>query len=78
MSDGPGRDLTVLFGLCDTGRGVPQVLKLYILIVWTQLKAVGLEMLSAGYHLGLLRSQLSIIRPITAISEEPLTARNRL
>ena len=63
MNDGPGQDLTVLFGLCDAGRGVPQVLNPSILIIWTKIKVVGLGMLSAGQHLALLRPNLSIIRP---------------
>ena len=62
MNDGPGRDLTVLFGLCDAKRGVPQVLNPSILIVWTQLKVVRLRTLSAGQHLALLHPNLSIIR----------------
>ena len=63
MNDGPERGLTVLFGLCDAKRGVLQVLNPSILIVWTQLKVVGLGMLSAGQHLALLCPNLSIIRP---------------
>ena len=63
MSDGPGRDLMVLFGLCDAGRGVPQVFNTFIVIVWTQLKVMGLRMLSAGQYFALLRPNLSIIRP---------------
>ena len=76
MSDGPGRDLTVLFGLCDAGRGVPQVLNPSILIVWTQLKVMGLRMLSVGQHLAVLCPNLSIRRPQIAVSEELPTARN--
>ena len=76
MSDGPGRDLTVLFGLCDAGRGVPQVLNPSIFIVWTQLKVMGLRMLSVGQHLALLGQYLSIIRPQIAVSEQLPTARN--
>ena len=67
----------MLFGLYDARRGVPQVLNPSILIAWTQLKVVGLRMLSAGQHLALSRQNLSIIRPQIAVSEELQTARNR-
>ena len=77
MNEGLGRDLTVLFGLCDAGRGVPQVLNPSILIIWTKIKVVGLGMLSAGQHLALLRQNLSIIRHQIAVSEQLPTARNR-
>ena len=63
MGGGPEQDLTVLFGLCDVGRGVPQVLTTSILIVLIKLGVVGLRMLSAGQHLALLRPNLYIIRP---------------
>ena len=63
VSDGPERNLMMLFSLYDTRRGDPQVLNPSIIIVWTQLKVVGLGMLSAGQHLALLRPNLSIIRP---------------
>ena len=53
MGDGFKRDLTVLFGLCGTKRGVPQVVDPSILIAWTQLEVVGLKMLSTGQHLAL-------------------------
>ena len=59
----PERDLTVLFSLCDAGRGVPQVLNPFILIIWAPLKVVGLRMLSAGEHLAILCPNLSITRP---------------
>ena len=58
-----GWDPTVLFGFCDANRGVPQVLNPYILIIWTNIKVVGLGMLSVGQHLALSRPNLSIIRP---------------
>ena len=76
MGDGLKRDLTVLFGLCGTKRGVPQVVDPSILIAWTQLEVVGLKMLSAGQHLALLRQNLSIIRPQIAVSEQLPPARN--
>ena len=56
---------------------VPQVLNHSILIVWIQLRVVGLRMLSAGLHLAVLRPSLSVTRPHIAISEHLLTARNR-
>ena len=76
MGDGLKWDLTVLFGLCGTKRGVTQVVDPSILIEWTQLELVGLRMLSAGQHLALLRQNLSIIRPQIAVSEQLPTARN--
>ena len=76
MNDAPGRDLMVLFGLCDAVRGVPQVLNPSILIIWTKIKVVGLGMLSAGQHLALSRQHLSIIRRQIAVSEQLPTARN--
>ena len=63
MVGGPERDLTVLFLLYDTKRGVPQILNPSILIAWTQLEVIGVRMLFAGQHLALLRPNLSIIRP---------------
>ena len=77
MDDGPERDLTVLFGLCDAGRGVPQVFNPFIVIVWTQLKVMSLRMLSVGQHLAVLCPNLSVIRPQIAFSEDLLTDRNR-
>ena len=53
----------VLFGLCDAGRGVPQVFNAFIVIAWTQLEVISLRMLFVGQHLALLRPNLSIIRP---------------
>ena len=67
----------MLFGLGDTGRGVPQVLNPFILIVWTQLKVMGLRMLSVGEHLASLCPNPPIIRPQIAVSEELPAARNR-
>ena len=77
MGGGPERDLAVLFGLYDAPRDVPQVLNPFILIVWTQLKVIGLRMLSVGQHLALLCPNLSITRPQIAVSEELPTAHNR-
>ena len=77
MNKGLGRDLTVLFGLCDAGRGVPQVLNPSILIIWTKIKVVGLGMLSAGQHLAVLRQNMLATKPHIAISEHILTAHNR-
>ena len=57
--------------------GDSQVLNTSILIVLTQLRVVGLRMLSAGQHLALLRQNLSIIRHQIAVSEQLPTARNR-
>ena len=70
MSDGPGRDLMVLFGLCDAGRGVPQVFNAFIVIVWTQLKVISLRMLSIGQYLAILCPNQSITRPQIFVSEE--------
>ena len=77
MSDGPGRDLMVLFGLCDARRGVPQVFNAFIVIAWTQLEVISLRMLSVGQHLAVLCPNLSLTWPHIAISEHLLTARNR-
>ena len=77
MSNGPGQDLMVLFGLCDAGRGVPQVFNPFIVIVWTQLKVMSLRMLSVGQHLAVLCPNLSIRRPQIAVSEELPAAHNR-
>ena len=77
MGSGPERDLMVLFGLCDASRGVPQVLNTFILIVWTQLRVVGLRMLSVDQHLAVLHPNLSVTRPQITISEDLLAARNR-
>ena len=76
MGDGLKRDLTVLFGLCDTKRGVPQVVDPSLLIKSTELEVVGLKMLFEGQHLALLRQNLSVIRPQIAVSEQLPTARN--
>ena len=77
MSDGPGRDLMVLFGLCDAGRGVPRVFNAFIVIAWTQLEVISLRMLSVGQHLAVLCPNPSITRPQISVSEEPPAARNR-
>ena len=53
----------VFFGLCDTGRDVPQVLNPSIVIVWTQLDVMSLRMLSVGQHLAVLCPKPSITRP---------------
>ena len=50
---GPERDLTILFGLCDSGRGVPQVLNASIFIAWTKINLLSLMVLSLGQHLAL-------------------------
>ena len=63
MSDGPGRDLMVLFGLCDAGRGVPQVFNAFIVIAWTPIEVISLRMLSVGQHLAALCPKPSITRP---------------
>ena len=63
MGNGPGRDLMVLFGLCDAGRGVPQVFNAFIVIAWTQLEVISLRMLSVGQHLAVLCPKPSITRP---------------
>ena len=67
----------MLFGLYDSSRGVPQVINTSILIVWIQLRVVGLRMLSAGQHLAVFCPNLSLMRAQIAISEDLLTARNR-
>ena len=76
MSDGPEWDLAVLFCFSDAGRGVPQVLNPSIVIVWTQLKVVGLRMLSAGQHLAILRPNLLVARSQITIPEDLLIACN--
>ena len=76
VGSGPERDLMVLFGLCDTSRGFPQVLNTSILIVWTYLGVVGLRMLSAGQHIAILRPNLLVARSQITIPEDLLTACN--
>ena len=69
---GPKRNFVVLFGLCDIRSGALQVVNPSIFIVWTQLKAVGVRILSSCQHLALLRPNLSVTRHQKAISEEIL------
>ena len=63
-------DLTVLFGWCDSPKYVTEVLNPLIVIVWIQLRLVGLRMLSMGLHLAHLGPNLSIIKLQMAISED--------
>ena len=77
MEGGPERDLTALFGFCGAPRDLPQVLNPSIVIVWIQLRVMGLRMLSAGLYLSLLHPNLFIIRLQMAVSDELLTAHNR-
>ena len=77
MEGGPERDLMVLFGLSGAPRDIPQVLNPSIVIVWIQLRVLGLRMLSAGLYLSLLHPNLFITRLQMAVSEELLTAHNR-
>ena len=77
MEGSPERDLTALFGLCGAPRDVPQVLNPSIVIVWTQLRVLGLRMLSAGLYLSLLHPNLFITRLQMVVSKELLTAHNR-
>ena len=73
----PGQDLTILFCLCDAGRGVQQVLNPSILILLIQVRVVGLQMLSKGLNLALLRRNLSVTKLQMAVSEELQAAHNR-
>ena len=66
----------MLFGWCDTSRGVSQVLSTSILIVWTQLGVVSLRMLSVSQHFTGLRPNLSVTRSQKAISEDLPTVCN--
>ena len=66
----PKPDLTVLFGLCDSPKYVTEVLNPLIVIVWIQLRLVGLRMLSMGLHLAYLGPNLSILKLQMAISED--------
>ena len=77
MVGDPERDPTVLFGLCDAPRDVSQMLDTSILIVWIQLRVVGLRMLSTGLYLSLLHPNLFITRLQMVVSKELLTAHNR-
>ena len=77
MEGGPERDLTVLFGLCGAPRDVSQMLDTSILIVWIQLRVLGLRMLSTGLYLSLLHPNLFITRLQMVVSKELLTAHNR-
>ena len=65
----------MLFGLCDAGRGVPQVFNAFIVIAWTQLEVISLRMLSVGQHLAVLCPNPSITRPQISVSEEFPAAR---
>ena len=76
VEGGPERDFAVLFGLCDMGRGVPQVFNPFILLVWTQHKVMSLRILFTGQTLALSYQNLSVPRPQMAISEELLIACN--
>ena len=76
MGSGPERDLMVLFGFYGASRGFPQVPNTSILIVWTQLRVVGLRMLSAGQDLAILRPNLPVARSQITIPEDLLTACN--
>ena len=60
----------MLFGLCDGPKGVTEVLNPLIVIVWIQLRLVGLRMLSMGLHLANFGPNLSIIKLQMAISED--------
>ena len=60
----------MLFGLCDGGRGASQMLTPPIVIVWVQLRHVGLTMLSECLNLALSHPNLSVIRIQMAVSEE--------
>ena len=77
MEDGQERDLTVSFGLCGAHRDISQGLNPSILIVWIQLRVMGLRMLSTGLYLSLLHPNLFITRLQITVSEEFLTAHNR-
>ena len=77
MEGGPERYLTVLFGLSGAPRDIPQVINPSIVIVWIQLRVLGLRMLSAGLYLFLLHPNLFITRLQMAVSEELLPAHNR-
>ena len=70
MGGSPKPDLTVLFGLCDSPKYVTEVLNPLIVIVWIQLRLVGLRMLSMGLNFAHLGSNLSIIKLQMAISED--------
>ena len=59
MGGGSKRELTVFFGLCDAPRDVPYVIDPSILMLWIQLRVVGLGMLSEGLHLSLVHPNLS-------------------
>ena len=76
MEGGPKQDLMVLFGLSGAPRDIPQVLNPSIVIVWIQLRVLGLRMLSAGLYLSLLHPNLFITRLPMAVSEELLTVHN--
>ena len=62
MGGSPKPDLMVLFGLCDSPKYITEVLNPLIVIVWIQLRLVGLRMLSMGLHLAYLGSNLSILK----------------
>ena len=76
MEGGHERDLTVLFGWCDIPKDISQVINTSILILWIQLRVVGLGMLAAGLYISLLLPNIPIIRLQIAISDGVLTAHN--
>ena len=70
MGGSPKPDLMGLFGLWDSPKYVTEVLNPLIVIVWIQLRLVGLRMLSMGLHLAHLGQNISIIKLQMAISED--------
>ena len=70
MGGSPKPDLGVLFGLCDSPKYVTEVLNPLIVIVWIQLRLVGLRILSMGLNLAHLGPNLSTIKLQMTISED--------
>ena len=59
-----------IFVYSEGSGGIPLVLNPSILIVWVQLRVVGVKMLSTGLHCAVLRPNQSVIRLHMTISEE--------
>lgn len=75
VAGSPRSDMTVVFSVCDIPKGVSQVLDPpLIVIVWIQLRLVGLNMLSKCLHLVHFGPKLSINKLQLAILENFPTA----
>ena len=65
---------TEFFAHSEGSGAIPLALNPSILIVWVQLRVVGVKILSTGLHCAVLRPKQSLIRPQMTVSEEFLAA----